>query len=192
MKEAFKRVTVSMICSSIIAFILGLIMVIYPGLSMVTMGIIVGIYMIIHGVVLVAIDFKSNMNYSPFDGIVSGILFIILGILLIAMPGILSLALTLALGVWIILTSVSTIRLALVIKGKNSNWVLILLFGILDLVAGILILFNPFASSISITVLSGAIIMAHSVINIIDMIIIKKNIKSFTDAVENSKKKNQA
>lgn len=192
MKEAFKRVTVSMICSSIIAFILGLIMVISPGLSMVTMGIIVGIYMIIHGVVLVAIDFKSNMNYSPFDGIVSGILFIILGILLIAMPGILSLALTLALGVWIILTSVGTIRLALVIKGKNSNWVLILLFGILDLVAGILILFNPFASSISITVLSGAIIMAHSVINIIDMIIIKKNIKSFTDAVENSKKKNQA
>ena len=192
MKEAFKRVTVSMICSSIIAFILGLIMVIYPGLSMVTMGIIVGIYMIIHGVVLVALDFKSNMNYSPFDGIVSGILFIILGILLIAMPGILSLALTLALGVWIILTSVGTIRLALVIKGKNSNWVLILLFGILDLVAGILILFNPFASSISITVLSGAIIMAHSVINIIDMIIIKKNIKSFTDAVENSKKKNQA
>ena len=192
MKEAFKRVTVSMICSSIIAFILGLIMVISPGLSMVTMGIIVGIYMIIHGVVLVALDFKSNMNYSPFDGIVSGILFIILGILLIAMPGILSLALTLALGVWIILTSVSTIRLALVIKGKNSNWVLILLFGILDLVAGILILFNPFASSISITVLSGAIIIAHSVINIIDMIIIKKNIKSFTDAVENSKKKNQA
>jgi len=192
MKEAFKRVTVSMICSSIIAFILGLIMVISPGLSMVTMGIIVGIYMIIHGVVLVAIDFKSNMNYSPFDGIVSGILFIILGILLIAMPGILSLALTLALGVWIILTSVGTIRLALVIKGKNSNWVLILLFGILDLVAGILILFNPFASSISITVLSGAIIMAHSVINIIDMIIIKKNIKSFSDAVENSKKKNQA
>lgn len=192
MKEAFKRVTVSMICSSIIAFILGLIMVISPGLSMVTMGIIVGIYMIIHGVVLVALDFKSNMNYSPFDGIVSGILFIILGVLLIAMPGILSLALTLALGVWIILTSVSTIRLALVIKGKNSNWVLILLFGILDLVAGILILFNPFASSISITVLSGAIIMAHSVINIIDMIIIKKNIKSFTDAVENSKKKNQA
>lgn len=192
MKEAFKRVTVSMICSSIIAFILGLIMVISPGLSMVTIGIIVGIYMIIHGVVLVAIDFKSNMNYSPFDGIVSGILFIILGILLIAMPGILSLALTLALGVWIILTSVGTIRLALVIKGKNSNWVLILLFGILDLVAGILILFNPFASSISITVLSGAIIMAHSVININDMIIIKKNIKSFTDAVENSKKKNQA
>jgi len=192
MKEAFKRVTVSMICSSIIAFILGLIMVISPGLSMVTMGIIVGIYMIIHGVVLVALDFKSNMNYSPFDGIVSGILFIILGILLIAMPGILSLALTLALGVWIILTSVSTIRLALVVKGKNSNWVLILLFGMLDLVVGILILFNPFASSISITVLSGAIIMAHSVINIIDMIIIKKNIKSFTDAVENSKKKNQA
>lgn len=192
MKEAFKRVTVSMICSSIIAFILGLIMVMSPGLSMVTMGIIVGIYMIIHGVVLVALDFKSNMNYSPFDGIVSGILFIILGILLIAMPGILSLALTLALGVWIILTSVGTIRLALVIKGKNSNWVLILLFGILDLVVGILILFNPFASSISITVLSGAIIMAHSVINIIDMIIIKKNIKSFTDAVENSKKKNQA
>lgn len=192
MKEVFKRATVSIICSSIIAFILGLIMVVYPGISIKTMGIIVGIYMIIHGIVLVALDFKANMNYVPFDGIVSGILFIILGILLLAMPGVVSVALTLALGIWIISTSVSAIRLALVVKGKDSNWLLILLFGILDLIAGIIILFNPFESTISITILVGAIIMAHSVISIVDMIVVKKNIKSITKAVEDSMKENQA
>lgn len=192
MKEVFKRATTVMICLSVIAFIIGLIMTVYPGLSINTIGIIVGIYIMIHGITLVALDFKSNLSYVPFDGIVSGILFILLGIVLIIMPGILSVILTIALGIWIILSSVSAIRLSLVVKSKDSNWILILLFGIIDLIAGIIILFNPLASVISITILSGITIMFHSVINIIDMIVIKKNINTLTKEVENSMKKNQA
>lgn len=189
MKELIKRTTFSMICSSIIAFILGLIMVIYPGISLKTIGIIVGIYMIIHGIVLVALDFNGKMYYMPFDGIISGILFILLGIVLIIMPGILTFALTLALGVWIIITSVSAIRMSIVVRKEDPNWILILLIGILDLIVGILILFNPFASAISLAMFVGITLMVHSVINIIDMIIIKKNVKSLTKAIEKSMKK---
>ena len=188
MKELFKRTTISMICSSVIAFILGLIMVIYPGVSLETFGIIVGIYSIIHGLVLVALDFNANMYYMPFDGIISGILFILLGIVLIIMPGIISFALTLALGVWIILTSVSAIRMSILVRKEDPNWILILLLGIIDLIVGILILFNPFESAISVTILAGIVLMVHSVINIVDMIIIKKNVKSLTKAIEKTMK----
>jgi len=192
MKDVLKRATTAMICLSVLAFIMGLIMTFYPGVSIKTTGIIVGIYIIIHGIALVALDFKSNLNYVPFDGIVSGILFILLGIVLIITPGILSIFLTIALGIWIILSSVSAIRLSLVVRSKDSNWILILLFGIIDLIAGIIILFNPLASVISITILSGIIIMFHSIVNIIDMVVIKKNIKNITKEIENSMKKNQA
>lgn len=167
-------------------------MTVYPGLSINTIGIIVGIYIIIHGITLVALDFKSNLSHVPFDGIASGILFILLGIVLIITPGILSVILTILLGIWIILSSVSAIRLSLVVRSKDSNWILILLFGIIDLIAGIIILFNPLASLISITILSGITIMFHSVINITDMIVIKKNINTLTKEVENSMKRNQA
>lgn len=95
-----------MIYLSVLAFIIGLIMTVYPGLSINTIGIIVGIYIIIHGITLVALDFKSNLSYVPFDGIASGILFILLWIVLMITPGILSVILTIVLGIWIVLSSV--------------------------------------------------------------------------------------
>ena len=189
MKEIFNKTTMSIILSSIISFILGLILVINPGLTLKTIGVVVGIYIIIHGLVLLVLDFKVSRLYIPFDGIMSGILSIILGIVLIALPGLLSAIFALAIGVWIILSSVNIIKMAIAVKNQTSNWFLLLLFGILDLIAGIIVIFNPFESSMSITMFVGIIIMIHSVINIVDMIVIKKNVKDVTKAIENAIKK---
>ena len=189
MKELFKKTTASIILSSIIAFIIGLIMVVAPGLSLQTIGIIIGIYIAIHGFVLIALTFIAHNLYIPFFGIISGILSIVLGTILIAMPDILSTIIAIALGIWIILSSVNIISIAVTIKKGFSNWFLLFLLGIVDLIAGFIILFNPFAASLSIVILGGAIIMVHSVISIIDMIIIKKNIKDISKAVESSFKK---
>ena len=184
MKELFKRTATSIILSSVAAFIIGLIMVVAPGISLQTIGIIAGIYIIVHGVVLIALAFAANMVYVPFYGVMSGLLSIILGVVLLAMPGILSTVFAIALGIWIILSSVNIINMAITARKSYSNWGLLLLLGVVDLACGIIVLFNPFASSISIVVLGGIVIMVHSIINIIDMIVIKKNVKDITKAVE--------
>lgn len=186
MKELFKKTATSIILSSIVAFIIGLIMVVAPGLSLQTIGIIAGIYIIIHGIVLIALAFSAHMLYIPFYGVISGLLSIIIGIILLAMPGILSTVFALALGIWIILSSVNIISIAITTKKEYSNWGLLLLLGIIDLVCGIIILFNPFASSVSLVVLGGIIIMVHSVINVVDMIIIRNNVKDIEKAVKSS------
>ena len=186
MKELFKKTATSIILSSIAAFVIGLIMVVAPGISLQTIGIVAGIYIIIHGIVLIALAFSAHMAYVPFYGVMSGLLSIILGIILLAMPGILSTVFAIALGIWIILSSINIISIAITTRKEYSNWGLLLLLGIIDLICGIIILFNPFASSISIVVLGGVIIMVHSIINIVDMIVIKKNVKDITKAVEAS------
>lgn len=186
MKELFKKTATSIILSSIVAFIIGLIMVVAPGLSLQTIGIVAGIYIIIHGIVLIALAFSAHMVYVPFYGVISGLLSIIIGIVLLAMPGILSTVFAIALGIWIILSSVNIISIAITTKKEYSNWGLLLLLGIVDLICGIIILFNPFASSISIVVLGGIIIMVHSVINVVDMIIIRNNVKDIEKAVKSS------
>lgn len=186
MKELFKKTATSIILSSIVAFIIGLIIVVAPGLSLQTIGIIAGIYIIIHGIVLIALAFSAHMLYIPFYGVISGLLSIIIGIILLAMPGILSTVFALALGIWIILSSVNIISIAITTKKEYSNWGLLLLLGIIDLVCGIIILFNPFASSVSLVVLGGIIIMVHSVINVVDMIIIRNNVKDIEKAVKSS------
>ena len=189
MKEIFKRTIASIICLSIVAFLIGLIMVVAPDLSLATIGIIVGTYILIHGIVILALDSNSYTYYVPFDGTMSGVLFILLGILLIFVPNLLSIALTIALGVWIVLSSVNVIKIAVTFRKELSNWIVVLLFGILDLIVGIIILFNPFTSSLSVTVIAGIVIMVHSVINIIDMIVIKKNVKSIVESIENTVKR---
>ena len=184
MKELFKKTATSIIISSIAAFIIGLIMVVAPGVSLQTMGIVAGIYIIIHGIVLMALAFSTHTIYTPFFGVMSGLLSIILGVVLVSMPSILPVIFTIALGIWIILSSINVISIAITVKKEYSNWCLLLLLGIIDLICGIIILFNSFASLISLVVLSGVIIMVHSIVNIVDMIIIRNNVKDIEKAVE--------
>ena len=188
MKDLFKRTTTSIIVSSVIAFILGLVMAIIPGISLEAMGIAFGIFMIIYGVSLIVLDFMAHHVYIPFYGIMSGLLSIIAGIVIIAMPNVLTVVFGIALGLWIILSSVNIISVAITVRGKVKNWGWWLLLGIIDLICGIIILFNPFASSISLVVLGGIIIMVHSVITIVDMIMIKNDAKELSKAIEETVK----
>ena len=188
MKDLFKRTTTSIIVSSVIAFILGLVMAIIPGISLEAMGIAIGIFMIIYGVSLIVLDFMAHHVYIPFYGIMSGLLSIIAGIVIIAMPNVLTVVFGIALGLWIILSSVNIISVAITVRGKVKNWGWWLLLGIIDLICGIIILFNPFASSISLVVLGGIIIMVHSVITIVDMIMIKNDAKELSKAIEETVK----
>lgn len=184
MRELFKRTTTSVLISSIITFIIGLVMAIVPNISLQVIGIILGIFAIVYGIMLIALDFMAHNIYIPFYGIVSGILSIVVGLILIAMPGVLSTVFTIALGIWIILSSVNIISIAVATKKEVSNWYLWLLLGIIDLICGIIILLNPFASSLSIIVLGGIIIMIHSVISIIGTAMIKKDAKEIAKALE--------
>lgn len=188
MKDLFRKTTTSIILSSVAAFIIGLIMAVVPNLSLQAIGIAVGVYAMVYGVILMGINFTAHNTYIPFYGIASGILSIIVGLILVAMPNILSVAFAIALGIWIILSSVNIISIAITAKKTVTNWYLWLLLGIIDMICGIIILFNPFASSLSIVVLGGIIIMIHSVVSIIGMIMVKNNIKEVTKALETASK----
>ena len=188
MKDLFKRITTSILITSIIAFIIGLVMAIVPNISLQVISIVIGVFVIAYGIVLIILNFTMHNIYIPFYGIMSGVLSIIIGIILLAMPHLLSTIFAIALGIWIILSSVNTISLAIAAKQEASNWYLWLILGIIDLICGIIILFNPFASSISIVVLGGIIIMIHSIITIVDTIMIKKDIKDIAKALESNLK----
>ena len=183
MREIFKRTINSVICSSIIACIIGFIMAINPSMSIKTISIIASIYIIIHGIILISLDIKASRFFIPFDGFLPGILSIVLGIFLIGKPDILSTVFTIVIGVWIVISSINTIKISLVIKGANTPWFLLLLLGIIDVIAGTIVIFNPFEASMSITVFAGIMIMVHSIINIVDMMILKKDIKNFEKAI---------
>lgn len=184
MKEIFKKTTNSIIFSSIIAIIVGLILIFYPSISLKTMGIIAAIYIIVYGIILIILDVKAYKYYIPFDGMLPGILSVVLGIILICKPSILSIVFAFAIGVWIILTSINSLKLALALKDEETPWILLLILGILDLILGVIVIFNPFEASLTLSIFIGIMLLVHAIIDIVDMIIIKKDVKRISNAFE--------
>ena len=191
-KDYFKKLSVAIIVTSVIAFVIGLVMVVMPDLSLQAIGITIGIFAIAFGIALIVMDFMINRIHIQFYGIITGILSIVIGIIFIAMPNVLPTVFAIALGLWVILSSVNIISIAITVRNGVSNWFLLLLFGIIDLIAGVVILLNPFASSISVVVLGGIILMIHSVVTIVDTVMIRSNAKEVAKAVEDSYKEIKA
>ena len=69
-------------------------------------------------------------------------------------------------------------QLALNLKNvERSNWLMLLLLSIITMVLGIIIIFNPIISTITITAISGIILFASELINIVEYIFILVKLK---------------
>ena len=177
MKDIFKNITNSVIVLSILAVLLGIVMVAYPGLSLVALGITIAAYLIVHGITLIILDIKAWKMYIPFDGMLQGILCVLTGVLLAMSPEYIAVYIGIFVGLWVIVSSFDGIRLASALRITDAPWVLMIIMNIIDIIIGCIIVFTPVLSSISMTVGLGVVIIIHSVINIVNMIMVKKNAK---------------
>ncbi|MBQ8891637.1 MAG: DUF308 domain-containing protein [Bacilli bacterium] len=178
MKKTFQNITNSIICVSALALIIGLIIIFYPSISLKTFGIIGAIYLIIHGLILISLEMRITKIFVPFESMLTGVLSIVLGIVLLSKPDSASILIAVSLGMWIIVSSINSIKVACFFrKIKDFPSTLIIILSILDIVMGYLAILNPFEASITLALYLGVMLVVHSIFNIVDMIILKKNLK---------------
>lgn len=177
MRKKFKSITDSIILLSVLAILIGIIMIVFPGVSLTAFGIIVAAYLLVHGITLISLDIRMRHLYIPFEGFLQGVLCIILGILLAVHPAGIGIYIGFIMGTWVIMTGFGGIKLAAALKNTGAPRILMIIMNILDIIIGCLILYSPILSSLSLTVGLGIVLIVHSVINIINMITAKKNVK---------------
>ena len=177
MKTIVKNFTTYVIILSLLAIVLGIVLVAYPGMSLVAIGYVVASYLILHGIVLIILDIKAWRLYIPFEGLLQGILSIILGVLLAKNPESIEAYIGIALGVWIIVSSFSGIKLACALRRTGAPWVFMIVMNVISIVIGCLVLYSPVLSALSLTVWLGSVLIAYSVINLIYMLVVKKYAK---------------
>ena len=171
----------SSICISIMFIIIGIIMVIMPKMSLEILGVILSVILIINGVILMITDIKLNNNFIPVDMLPASMLSILLGIMILIYPNILSIIIPLMLGTWFIMTSIFKIRLTLYLsKIQNTPWLLLMLISILSIVCGFILILNPIDSSVAITLFIGIVIIVYAISDIINMIVLKRNLNKLT------------
>ena len=185
MKKIFNRITNTALLTSILAIIIGLVFIVYPDMTLETLGIVGAIYLIVNGIAMIVLELKLSKVYVPFESMINGVLSIILGIVLFAYPNSASILLTIAFGIWIIVSSINNIKIALFLRKIESfPTALMILFSILEIILGVLVIVNPFEASITLTLYLGIVLIVNSVFNIVDVLILKKNIKGKEKAIK--------
>lgn len=179
MKKKLNSFINSSICVSIMFIVLGIIMVIFPKTSLTVLSISLSILLILNGIYLIIIDVKLNDRFIPIDMLPTGILSILLGAIMLIYPNTLSIIIPIVLGTWVIITSILKLRLAISLRNfKNTPWILILIISILSIICGFILILNPTITSITLTLFIGIMIIVYAISDIIDMIVLKKQVKN--------------
>lgn len=173
-EKFFKRSSWVDIAISVIFVLFGTLLIVKPDETVGAISIILGIVFIAMGVLKLVEYYTSDAKEDWLLTI--ALITVILGvIILFASDAILSLFRVIV-GIWIIATGIMDFQTTLVWKEvKSPYWTAAVLFSILMMLAGIVILINQ---NILITTM-GIIIVAYSVLDIIDRIIFMKKINDY-------------
>ena len=174
-KEYEKR---SIISSCIMIFIASLLIV-EPAIMLNTIVTIFGFGILIDGILstilYIFID-KEHKMYS--NALVEGVLEIIVGLLILMNKAFMISVIPVLIGIWIIVKSIIKLQLSLNIKSQVENsWIFILISSIVTLTIGLISIIHPFDTMVTITVLSGILLLLSGVISIIESVYILINLK---------------
>lgn len=174
-KEYEKRA----IISSIIMMFIASLLIIEPATMLNTIVTIFGFGILIDGILstilYIFID-KEHKMYS--NALAEGVLEIIAAVLILLNKTFMISIIPVLIGIWIIVKSIIKLQLSLNIKTEvETGWIFILISSITTLAIGLISIIHPFDTMVTITVLSGILLLVSGVISIIESIYILINLK---------------
>lgn len=164
------------IITSILFLVVGIVFVINPEISLKTIFYIIGVFLIISGISFM-LESSERLLFMSFLSM--GVFQIVLGLIILIHPNLIKIIIPILIGTWIIIKSTIDLKFSFILKASNyQSWFFIFMFSILSIICGVIIIFNPEISTLAITKAFGLLVASYSVLNIIDAIIIKKNINT--------------
>ncbi len=142
----------------------------HPVVSILSVTILFGVGAILKGLyeIIVRRKVRQFAGYSSIFVVIVGVIDIIIGIFFLFNRTGGLIALPLVFAFWIIFDSIGTIITASVIrKHSNAQFWFTIIIGILGIVIGFLLLFNPFNAYLTIAALIGIYLMVHGILNIV-------------------------
>jgi uncharacterized membrane protein HdeD (DUF308 family) len=168
-KSLVQRLWMSMILFGLTAVILGVVILVWPGLSIVVAAVLFGVYLVVSGLVLVFLAFSLPVSGGiRFLNFLSGAASVILGVLAFRHFGegyaILLLAIWIAVG--FIFRGVSAVAAAIDDpKFPGRGWTIF--FGAISMIAGIVVLAYPFDSIVTLALVVGIWLIILGVMEIV-------------------------
>lgn len=188
LKDRFQRLFWHSLFTSFLFICVGVLLIIKPSEVIQLISIVIGIGIIIAGIFafIKYLKLYKEQNGFYFD-LVYGIICIVAGTLLIFNPNAVASILPLILGVWMLINSAFKIQYVLDLKKyQDSSWIWTLVLTILTLACGILFIFNPFRGAEILMMLLGITIIVYAIMDVINMILLRKKGKEFLGEITTS------
>lgn len=141
------------------------------------------------GAYLIASDLSRSRRLTFISGSIVGAFMLVMGLVIAFHPAILDIV-PILVGIWMIVSSVSSLRLASIFKDVSvSSFIATLMLSTLSIVAGIFLIVHPGIGNLALTTVIGIAIMVYSISGLIDVAIFRSHLDAITDYLhENAEK----
>jgi len=179
LEEKFNKIVLLEMGFSILFVILGLIMFLYSEIANSVARTLIGTFFLIAGVIKMYTAVEKSKIKLFKNNIFIGILNIILGIFIMLNPLPIINILNISLGIWIIVEGISKFILFYNLKNvKEESNKIFLVSTLLFMFMGVVLIINPFVSLV-ITKTIGIFIMMINIVNVSDLVLLKRRSKKF-------------
>ena len=186
METLMKKFFRSSLISSIILMIIGVLLILQSGITIITISYLIGTLLIAMGAIAIIKFIKNinNVNREELD-IFYGVVTIILGVIVVYNPEAIASIIPIIIGIGIIINSATKLQYAIELKQSlNSQWKITVIISIISAVCGVILICNPFKGAVVIMQIIGGFIVAYSILDIISTITIKKNVAAIHNAID--------
>ncbi|MDX6607213.1 MAG: hypothetical protein QOD14_1753 [Solirubrobacterales bacterium] len=155
--------------TSIVAGVLALA---YPDITLLVLGLVVGINLVVIGAVWVAL--ATTENHSPGGRILRmfvGFLATLAGLVCLVRPGAGVLALLLALSFWFIITGMADLARAM---DEGENRAIAVVLGVISIAAGVIIVANPDIGLSTLALLAGIAFIVRGTVELMAGIYLRR------------------
>lgn len=157
MGNLLKKLKTNIVISAILCVVLGIVLVVWPDLSMQIVCIAIGAVLLIGGGVRLAVYFtnKDGSMYAQMN-LIMGIVLVVVGIWILMKPDKVLAIIPIIVGIVIVLHGVNDLQQAVALcKDKYDKWWVALILGLLTVGFGALLICRPFAALDTVVMLIG-------------------------------------
>lgn len=164
LQRLFKGSGTALMVRGIIAILFGILVLAVPGVTLLTLVLLFGVYAILDGATNIAHYFSRDKRRSGWQ-LAGGIISILAGVVALVWPGVTALSLALVIGAWAMVLGASQIALAFDVKKTVPHWWVWLITGIVTILFGLFVLFAPDLGLLSLLgLLAGYAILAGALL----------------------------
>jgi uncharacterized membrane protein HdeD (DUF308 family) len=141
----------------VLAILFGLTAFFWPGLTLLALILVFGVYAIMDGVMAMMTGLVSSRYSSRWwVFLLEGVISVAAGVVAILRPGLAGFVLIAVIAIWAILTGILEIAAAIRLRREITNEWMLAFAGFLSIVLGVLLFFQPAAGGLVITLMIGA------------------------------------